>query len=203
MNNWLFILIPVFTAFAGWLSVRLLFKMLFHPREPRNILGFKLQGIYPKHRYRIAHELGNYISQGDLFNSIEQKINDPDNLEKIMPLIENHIDDFLRNRLGKEMPMISMFIGDKTIAKLKEAFLKEIQSLFPDVMKAYATGLRRDINPVELVEKQMAAMTPAKLEAGFTRSLYKELRLAAMMGALIGLIIGLLQLALVLLVVNN
>ncbi|MEO7924890.1 MAG: DUF445 domain-containing protein [Chitinophagaceae bacterium] len=202
MNYWLLILLPATTAFAGWLTIRVAIKMLFHPRQPKNILGFRVQGIYPKQQKQIAVKLGNFISQGSLFDTLEQKINNPGNLEKIMPLVENHIDDFLRNRLSAEMPMISMFIGDKTIAKLKEAFLKEIQLLFPQVMKEYAAGLRKEIKPAELIEKYLADIPAEKMEKKFLQTLSKELRLATIAGALIGLIIGLFQLAILLLITS-
>ena len=126
MNYWLFI-IPVISAFIGWVTNWVAIKMLFHPREPKKILGITIQGIFPKRQKQFAEKLGKLVSDEFLsFEDIEQKISSPDNLKKIMPMIENHIDDFLRNRLSVEMPVISMFIGDKTITKLKGAFMTEI-----------------------------------------------------------------------------
>ena len=63
----------------------------------------------------IAEETGRFAgSQLLSFDEIERRITDPKSLDKIMPVIEEHIDQFLRVKLGKEMPMISAFIGDKT-----------------------------------------------------------------------------------------
>jgi hypothetical protein len=71
-------------------------KMLFYPREPKKILGITFQGIFPKRQKQFAEKLGKLVSAEFLsFTDIEQKISDPDNLKKIMPMIESHVDDFL------------------------------------------------------------------------------------------------------------
>ena len=100
--------------------------MLFHPRQPKKILGVTFHGIFPKRQQQFAEKLGKLVSAEFLsFDDIEQKISNPENLKKVMPMIETHVDDFLRNRLKDEMPVISMFIGDKTITNLKTMFMKE------------------------------------------------------------------------------
>jgi len=113
------VLVPVISAFIGWLANRILIKMLFHPREPKKTAGFILQGIFPKKQQQLAEKLGKLVSD-ELFSVIEmeQKINSPENFQKIMPLIEEHVDAFLRVKLPKQMPMIGMFIGDKTTNEL-------------------------------------------------------------------------------------
>ena len=123
MNYWL-ILIPLIYAFIGWFTNWIAIKMLFHPREPKKILGVTFHGIFPKRQKTLATNLGKLISDEFLsFNEIEQKISNPENLKQILPMVDAHIDNFLRRKLPDEMPVISMFIGDKTIAQLKEVFL--------------------------------------------------------------------------------
>lgn len=168
--------------------------MLFHPREPKKILGITFHGIFPKRQQQFAEKLGKLVSAEFLsFDDIEEKISNPDNLKKIMPMIENHIDDFLRNRLSTEMPVISMFIGDKTITKLKESFMKEIELLFPQVMKQYASNLKHELDLEQIVIKKVAGFSSDKLEEVLYQIMSKEFRFVEIIGAVIGFIIGLLQ----------
>ncbi|MBI5371430.1 MAG: DUF445 family protein [Sphingobacteriales bacterium] len=199
MNYWL-ILIPLISAIAGWFTIWLFIKMLFHPQEPKKILGMTIQGIYPKRQLQLGKSLGKRISE-EFFSveELENKINSPENSKKIMPLIEDHIDDFLRNRLSKEMPMISMFIGDKTIGKMKAALLNEIELLFPAVMKQFLGNLKTELNPEQLISQRLAGLSSGKLEKIVQDSLSRELRLAGLFGAAIGLLAGLLQVLLILL----
>ena len=108
MNYWL-LLIPLISAFIGWVTNWVAIKMLFHPRNPVTILGMKVQGIFPKRQQQFAEKLGKLVSRELLsFDEIETKITNPDNLKKVMPTVEAHIDHFLRVKLGETMPMISM-----------------------------------------------------------------------------------------------
>lgn len=168
--------------------------MLFHPREPKKILGITFHGIFPKRQQKFAEKLGKLVSAEFLsFDDIEQKISNPDNLQKIMPLIEEHIDDFLRNRLKDEMPVISMFIGDKTITNLKGMFMKEIESLLPIVMKKYAANLKEELDLEQIVTQKVAAFSSDKLEEVLYQIMSKEFRFVEIIGAVIGFIIGSLQ----------
>jgi len=194
MNYWLLIIIPLISAFIGWITNWVAIKMLFHPREPKKILGITFHGIFPKRQQQFAEKLGKLVSAEFLsFNDIEEKISNPENLKKIMPMIENHVDDFLRNRLSNEMPVISMFIGDKTIGKLKDAFMKEIELLFPPVMKQYAVNLKDELDLEHIVIKKVAGFSSDKLEEVLYQIMSKEFRFVEIIGAVIGFIIGLVQ----------
>ncbi|HPG11264.1 MAG TPA: DUF445 family protein [Chitinophagaceae bacterium] len=193
MNYWL-LLIPVISAFIGWITNRVAIKMLFHPREPKRFLGITIQGIFPKRQKQFAEKLGRVVSSEFLsFQDIEQKISDPENLKKIMPLIEKHVDDFLRIRLSDEMPVISMFIGDKTIDKLKASFMKEIELLFPVVMKQYAANLQTELDLEHIVIQKVSNFSSDKLEEILYQIMSKEFRFVELIGAFIGFIIGVLQ----------
>jgi uncharacterized membrane protein YheB (UPF0754 family) len=192
MNYWLFI-IPVISAFIGWMTTWVAIKMLFHPHKPKKILGVTFYGVFPKRQQQFAEKLGMLVKTVFSFDDIEQKISDPDNLKKIMPTIETHVDDFLRNRLSVEMPVISMFIGDKTINKLKTAFMKEIETLFPLVMKQYAGNLKTEFDLEDIVIKKVSGFSSEELEKILQQAMSKEFRLVKIAGAVIGLIIGVVQ----------
>ena len=200
MNYWL-ILIPVLTAFTGWAVIRLLIKILFRPLHPKNLFGYTWQGILSSQKFSIADKIGKYVaSEFSSFEAIDQKICDPENFEKVKPLIETHIDDFLRYKLKEQMPMISMFIGDKTIDTLKSVFIKEIEDLFPQVMLQFAGNLKNELNLEQMVSSKIAAVSPEQIENLLYKKMIREIRVASLFGAAIGLLIGLIQLAIILLI---
>lgn len=195
MNYWLLI-IPVISAFIGWVTNWVAIKMLFHPREPKKFLGITFHGIFPKRQQQFAEKLGKLVSAEFLsFSDIEQKISSPENLKKIMPMIENHIDDFLRHKLSEQMPVLSMFIGDKTINSLKEVFMKELEVLFPQVMKQYAGNLKTELDLEHIVIQKVSNFSSDKLEEILYQIMAKEFRFVEIIGAVIGFIIGGVQVA--------
>lgn len=197
MNYWL-LLIPFLSACTGWVTIRIAIWLLFHPLQPKTILGLKLQGIWPARREQIALQAGNYAATAFSLEQLEQRLNEPSQFDAVKPLIEEHMDHFLRHKLKEQMPMIAMFIGDKTIQSLKTIFIQEIESLFPQVIGQFAGNLKNELNVRELVSAKLAAIPNQTIEQIVRKELAAELRLAALFGGLVGLGIGLIQLLIVL-----
>ena len=197
MNNSLllqFILIPVISAFIGWFTNWVAIKMLFHPKEPKRILGITFHGIFPKRQKIFAEKLGKMISEEFLsFEDIEQKIASPQNLQKLMPTIEGHVDKFLRDKLSDEMPFLSLFIGDKTIRSLKRIFMQELETLFPELMKSYAGHLQEELDLEKIVTDKVSSFSTDKLEAILYQIMSREFRFVEILGGVIGFIIGIVQ----------
>lgn len=191
---WWFYTIPFISAFIHWLTIWMALKLLFHPRQPKRILGFTLQGVFPKRQQQIAESLGRIVGQELLsFGDIEKKITDPQNVQRILPVVEEHIDHFLRNKLKESMPMIAMFIGEKTIAQLKSVFMQELTELFPVIMKNYVAHLREDLDLEKIVVEKIAGFSNDRLETMLNEFLTKEFRFVEVIGAVLGFLIGLLQ----------
>src|SRR5258708_3567170 len=188
---WWLYTIPFISAFIHWLTIWMALKLLFHPRQPKKILGFTLHGVFPKRQKQIAESLGRIVGQELLsFGDIEQKITNPENVRRILPLAEEHIDNFLRNKLKESMPMIAMFIGDKTINQLKTVFMKELEDLFPVIMKNYVAHLKDDLDLEKIVVDKIANFSSDRLETMLNQILTKEFRFVDVIGAALGFFIG-------------
>lgn len=193
MNYWL-CLIPIISAFIGWFTNWIAIKMLFHPKVPKKILGITFHGIFPKRQEQFAQHLGKIVSQELLsFDDIEQKITDPENLKKIMPIVDEHIDNFLRTKLASTIPMLSMFIGDKTILQLKEVFMAELEILFPTLMTNYMSSLQKELDLEKIVTQKVSNFSSDKLEEVLNQIMSKEFKFVEIIGAVLGFTIGLLQ----------
>ncbi len=152
MNWWILFIIPVTSAFIGWVTNRLAIKCLFHPKNPVRVFGITVQGMFPKKQPQFAQRIGALVSRELVsFNEIEAKITSEESVKKIMPVAETHIDDFLRNKLKDAFPMIGMLIGERTIGTLKDIFMKELESIFPVIMKSYVQNLQQDLDLEQMV----------------------------------------------------
>ena len=177
MNYWLLI-IPVVSAFIGWIGSWIAGKILIHK-------------IIPNRQEHLAQKIGKAISAEFSFVDIEKKITDPETTKKIMPLVEAHVDDFLRNKLKEKMPVIGMFIGDKTINTLKEVFLNEIEDLFPQVLKQFAGNLQSEFNIETIVTNKITAVSTKQIE----KALSPSLNYFRLIGAITGFVIGIINIA--------
>jgi uncharacterized membrane protein YheB (UPF0754 family) len=192
--NWWLVSIPIISGFIGWVTNWVAIKMLFHPRNPVRVLGLTFHGIFPKRQQQFAEKLGKLVSEELLsFSEIEQKIINPSNLKKMMPLVEAHVDDFLRNKLKDVFPVISMFIGDKTINELKGFFMTELEALFPILMQRYMKNLQQELDLEKIVIEKVSGFSSDKLEEILMGIMSKEFRFVEILGGVLGFLIGLIQ----------
>lgn len=193
MNYWL-ILIPLISAFIGWFTNWIAIKMLFHPREPKKMLGITFHGIFPKRQQQFAEKLGKLVSTELLsFREIEEKITSPQNIEKLMPFVEEKVDEFLRVKLNEAFPIISMFIGESTIQQLKDIFMQELKVIFPAVINKHIRDLESQLDLEKIVSEKVAGFSSDKLEQILNQIMSKEFRFVEIIGGVLGFIIGLLQ----------
>ena len=61
------------------------------------------------------------------FDDIASKINSPQTLEKLVPTIELHVNQFIDVKLKEEIPLLSMFITGNTMDSIKKGIVKEFE----------------------------------------------------------------------------
>jgi uncharacterized membrane protein YheB (UPF0754 family) len=88
------------------------------------------------------------------------------------------------------MPVISMFIGDKTIGKLKATFMEELEILFPKLMRQYAGSLKERLDLEQIVVDKVSNFSSDKLEQVLNDIMKKEFRFVEIIGAVLGFIVG-------------
>ena len=160
MNSLL--LIPFLTALLGWVLAWLFVKSLFFPYYTVQIGNFKWEAGLKQLIAKLPIE--QFLQTDDAKNGT---------FNTVLPFIDAKLDDFFKHKLGEKLPMISMFIGEKTIGQLKEIFIDELRQLFPDLIGKFGQGVKD--NMVDNMEqKWRPLLEPALLKAT------KSLRTAAL-----------------------
>ncbi|MBA3827319.1 MAG: DUF445 family protein [Taibaiella sp.] len=193
----MFWLQPFIAAFTGWFTTWIAIFMLFHPRKPKRFLGITIQGIFPKRQKQFAAKLGGVVANELLhFNEIATHIKDPAQLASVRPSIEEHIDSFLNVKLKEKLPVISMFVGEGTLQKIKEGLMEEIDLLLPEVIGNYVNNLSSKIDIEKMVTDKVANFSSDKLEDVLESVMSKEFRFIEVIGGVLGFVIGLIQMGL-------
>lgn len=190
----LIILIPVISAFIGWITNLVAIKMLFHPKKPVNLGFYTLQGIFPKRQQQFAEKLGKLVAEELLsFEDISVKLGDPAKIKKMLPGIADQMDGFLRKKLPDSMPVLSMFIGDHTINKIKDVFMDEMETMLPGLIHQYIDGHREELDLEKIVSDKVSGFSSDKLEEILNSIMKKEFRFVEIIGGVLGFIIGIVQ----------
>ncbi|HEY0611102.1 MAG TPA: DUF445 family protein [Chitinophaga sp.] len=188
-------LIPFISAFIGWFTNWIAIKMLFHPREPMKLGFMTLQGIFPKRQRQFAEKLGKLVADELLsFEDIREKLTDPQKIKNIIPLVEEHLEYFLRKKLPDAMPVLSMFIGDSTIKQIKDVLVTELDSLFPLMIDKYLQNTQDELDLEKIVTEKVSGFSSDKLEQILNGIMSKEFRFVEIIGGVLGFVIGIIQL---------
>ncbi|SEW35708.1 hypothetical protein SAMN05428988_4378 [Chitinophaga sp. YR573] len=114
-------LIPFIAAFIGWFANWLTIKFLFRNRK------------------QLINE------------QIRSKLTSPENIQSILPVVETHMDIFLKEKLPEAMPVFKMFIGESTTQQVKNVLMKELDSMFPVIINQYLQNIDAEsLIPVKL-----------------------------------------------------
>ena len=125
------IVISLLSGCLAWFISWLYIKLLFFPKTPIR-LG--------KHQWESA--LYQIVKELPIDRLLEQ--NKTSSFTTLLPFIDQNLDSFFNERLVQKMPVISMFIGEKTITQLKEVFIEELRTLFPDLINQLAKHIQQD-----------------------------------------------------------
>lgn len=129
-----FLIIPILVGVFGWCIIWGLVKLIFYPIRPLNLGPIKWESM--------ANQWINQINLTEFIPQLSQN----DSFDALKPVINEKLDDFFRHKLSEKLPMISMFIGDKTIEELKGVFMEELAIIFPILINQFSANLNKDLH---------------------------------------------------------
>lgn len=190
-------LLPLIAAFIGWFTNWIAIKMLFHPKNPIKILGITFHGIFPKRQLQFATKLGSIVAKELIsFDDIATKINSPETTKKIIPIVEEKVDHFIKTKLSEELPLLSMFINGKTMENIKKGIVDEVETMFPIVISQMTANMKQDLDVEKIVTDKVSQFSSDKLEEILFSIMSKEFKFVEIIGGVLGFIIGILQILL-------
>ena len=162
----IFFLIPILVGAFGWCLVWAI-----------SIMPFKWPYLADK-----------WVGQIDLAKLIPE-LTEKDPFEAMKPVINVKLDDFFRHKLSAKLPMISMFIGEKTIEELKEVFMEELALLFPLLITEFSAHLNKDLQ--QQWERKFSIILQQKIIQASRPFRWGAFVLGVIWGAVIALILPL------------
>ena len=128
-------LIPILTGLFGWLLIWLMAKSLFFPTTAIKIGGFSWES-----------NLSHLIKQFPVELLKPSEAESEASFKAMQPLMEEKLDFFFNHTIKDKLPMMSMFIGEKTVAQLKSVFLEELANIFPQIIGQFAQNATMNIS---------------------------------------------------------
>lgn len=191
-------LLPILATLIGWITNYLAIKMLFHPHQPKKILGLTFQGVFPKRQAQIAEKLGDLVAN-ELFSmqDVAQKIEDLSTQPEVLEEVGKRIEKTIRGKLISAFPMLSMFLSDEMIEKVTNLFKGELEDFLRVSAQGLAVKMEDSVDIQGLVREKVQAFSSNKIEELLLSFMEQEFRFIEKIGAVLGFLIGCIQVILV------
>ncbi|MGE3853372.1 MAG: DUF445 domain-containing protein, partial [Planctomycetota bacterium] len=121
-------LMPVVLGFViGWFTNYLAVVMLFRPYRPRRVLGFNIQGIFPRLQPQLAEEAGELVER-ELFRaeSVQAHLDRPTTRESLRKAVQPAIGNMLITPPGTPRDWLRNWGGDVDTDHLVQSSASEI-----------------------------------------------------------------------------
>lgn len=147
------IFIPLLTGLLGWAMIWLFAKSLFFPTNSIQIGRFKWKSGFALlvDQFPIEFFIANEHETDAQFKAMQ-------------PLMEQKLDHFFSHTIQDKLPMLSMFIGDKTTTQLKTVFLDELALIFPEIIGQFAQKAKKKLTD-GLANKLASTLAPILMKA--------------------------------------
>ena len=189
-----YLIAPFICALIGWLTNYLAIKMLFHPRKPINILGWRLQGIFPKRQKELAFSLGNLVEKELISHQdIQRVVSNPEFVSGFNKILIDYFRDFLTRKVVSLHPMVAMFLSADVLESIQKLLAKETEKHLPEILENISTQLENSLDFKEVVRTKVELFSMEKLEQVLFTIMRKEFRFIEIMGAILGFVIGIFQ----------
>ena len=186
-----FLIMVSLGGLIGWLTNKVAIKMLFRPVNPKKILFFTFQGVFPKRKNKMAISLADTIEKELLSKEvILDKILNKDNLDDIKKQI---MDTLLEALIEKIPSMVRMFLGSNVDQMAADFLDKEGDKIFDDLVDKFKEVGLENLNIREIVIDRINELDFIEFEKIIFGLMNKELKHIEIIGLILGSLIGMIQ----------
>jgi hypothetical protein len=175
------ILIPLFNALVGWLSIVLFLHGFF-------------RWTLPARKASICQAIVQKLQMEGETNRFIEKLKQINLENEVSPLLDKRLDDVVVHLKG-QIPMGEMFLSGALAERLKGRVKQEILKSLPEIQECLIQKAS-ELDFKQILEEKVQGLLNGPLANHLAVEMGGELRKLKGMGALLGLIIGLLELPL-------
>ncbi len=196
-NILLLFLIPIISAFIGWLTNTIAVRMIFRPRKAVRILGIEIIGLIPKRRGDLARKIGETVEKELISHKdIHTVVSSPAFQADILDAIMGRVDDFISDNLGL-IPMVSLFLDGDAMKGIKARLRQELESMIPGMIENMFEKVESKLDFKEIIREKIEGFDLSRLETIIYSIASRELKAIEIFGGVLGFIVGLVQVAIV------
>ena len=197
--SWTYVLIPIVCALIGWMTNAIAVRMIFRPRKPGSLLGFKIQGLIPRRQSDLARSIGETIESKLLTpEDIQAALSSPDVQADLEKVIREQVEKFLDEKLGSN-PLLAGFLQGEMAENIKNMLSQHLKAGLLGFMDGRRETIESRLELKSIVQQRIESFDMATLEAIILSIARRELKTIEVFGGVLGFLVGVGQVAILVL----
>ena len=197
--SWTYVLIPIVCALIGWMTNAIAVRMIFRPRKPVSLLGFKIQGLIPRRQSDLARSIGETIESKLLTHEdIQAALSSPDVQADLEKVIREQVEKFLDEKLGSN-PLLAGFLQGEMAENIKNMLSQQLKAGLLGFMAGMLETIESRLDLKSIVQQRIESFDMATLEAIILSIARRELKTIEVFGGVLGFLVGVGQVAILVL----
>ena len=195
MQDWLpWVVFPLVGALIGWATNWLAVKMLFRPHRPIGFGPLRFQGVVPRRQKDLAENIADTV-QEELISpeDIAELVQKLATSDAIRAKLKQRIDTLIEDQLQSFGTIVSAFISDDMVDKIRNRIEKEVFSFVEELGDDLQHTLGQQLDLKQKVRDRILAFELDQMERLVLRVAKKELRHIEFLGGVLGFIVGLVE----------
>ena len=193
--------LPIVGLVVGTVTNYLAIQMLFYPRQPRRLLLFKMQGLFPKRQDEIAMELAHiaaddFVVAREVFTLLSERMLPQGRVDAS---VFEQYEAMLTARFPAIKQMLDSMLTPEQLDEFRTRLSVNYAKLMPRIADALVEEAADQLDLRTILTDKVAALSKLRFEL-MIRGLFKQEELYLVIyGGLLGFVMGAVQLGLLLL----
>mmetsp|Transcript_102682 Transcript_102682/g.162306 ORF Transcript_102682/g.162306 Transcript_102682/m.162306 type:complete len:527 (-) Transcript_102682:98-1678(-) len=187
-------MLPTFGFIAGVLSNWIALKMIFEPVEPKNICGFKIQGLFLQRQQAVSEVYAQIVTDNVLYSrNIVRGILRGRLSDKLFALLHQAISKSTDKLIGESGKALVSLRRIDLLAKSKRKAAEIVLEQMPDTAKHVNSYLDTALDLERLLQEKLAKLPSADFEQLLHPVFQEDEWKLVLMGGVLGVVIGFIQ----------
>jgi uncharacterized membrane protein YheB (UPF0754 family) len=189
-------LLPISGVIIGYTTNLLGIWMIFQPIEPRDILGYKFQGLFLKRQPEVADLYAGIISEDIItLRNIGDELLNGRRSDRTRRMIEEAMRPAVDRAVGPARPAVRVALGTREYDAIRESVATETVEYAVTPFKDPQFSEERSATIRNLIAERMRELGPGDFSEMLRTAMREDEWLLYLHGAVLGLVGGLLHLA--------
>jgi uncharacterized membrane protein YheB (UPF0754 family) len=185
------LIMPAFGLIVGWFTDWLALKLIFNPKRPVDVFGFRVQGLFLKRRREVAAEYGALIAE---------EVITPDRVlaavlggplsDRVFAMVRREVEASINRQAGFARPLVVLAVGSRRYTEMQRSIASKIMERLPETM-VYLKEYARDTMDIrKVLVRRMQDLDEVQFEALIRPAFEQDEWILITVGAVLGFCMG-------------